>query len=244
MSLGKLSLRILRDTSVNTNKDNNSRNSRITLEEDELADDLEPISRVPKTTIGDVTTSRPTRTLVDDGLEDELSLYALLASNNSDDPTSYSEAINSPNKDEWHASMLSEINDLNKLNTWELVELPKGRTAVKGRWVYKTKRDPYGKLIKFKSRWVAKGFKQVLGLDYDDTFSNTCRPETWRSLFYIAAYKDWEIEQIDVKLAFPNSPIDKEIYVEQPTSFIVKGQEHKVCRLNTALYGLKQASRQ
>ena len=55
---------------------------------------------MPKTTIGDVTTSRPTRTLVDDSLEDELSLYALLASNNSDDPTSYSEAINSPNKDE------------------------------------------------------------------------------------------------------------------------------------------------
>ncbi|CAK1367766.1 unnamed protein product [Cercospora beticola] len=120
--------------------------------------------------------------------------------------------------------MSSEINDLNKLKTWDLVELPKGRTAVKGRWVYKTKRDPYGKLIKFKSRWVAKGFKQ-------------------RALFYLAAYNDWEIEQIDVKLAFPNSPIDKELYIEQPTGFIVKGQEHKVCRLNSALYSLKQATK-
>ena len=91
--------------------------------------------------------------------------------------------------------MASEIKDLEKLNTWTLVDLPKERKALKGRWVYKTKRDPNGNFIKFKSRWVVKGFKQVLGIDFDETFSNTCRPETWRSLFYKAAYFDWEIEQ-------------------------------------------------
>ena len=133
---------------------------------------------MPKLSQGDISTSRPSYTLEDDGLEDELSLYALIASNNSDDPTTYKEAINSPNKEDWLKAMASEISDLNRLKTWDLVDLPKDRTVIKGRWVYKTKRDPYGKLLKFKSRWVAKGFKQVLGLDYDDTFSNTYRPKT------------------------------------------------------------------
>ncbi|CAK1367765.1 unnamed protein product [Cercospora beticola] len=79
-----------RSTSISSN----------TLEGDELVDDLETVSKTPKTTLGDITSSRPTRTLEDDGLDDELSLYALIASNNSDDPTSYTEAINSPNKDD------------------------------------------------------------------------------------------------------------------------------------------------
>ncbi|CAK1360487.1 unnamed protein product [Cercospora beticola] len=68
-----------RSTSISSN----------TLEGDELVDDLETVSKTPKTTLGDITSSRPTRTLEDDGLDDELSLYALIASNNSDDPTSY-----------------------------------------------------------------------------------------------------------------------------------------------------------
>ncbi|CAK1367509.1 unnamed protein product [Cercospora beticola] len=95
------------DTSNNlldpSSRNNDSRSTSIssnTLEGDELVDDLEIVSKAPKTTLEDITSSRPTRTLEDDGLDDELSLYTLIASNNSDDPTSYSEAINSPNKDD------------------------------------------------------------------------------------------------------------------------------------------------
>lgn len=183
-----------------------------------------------------------TQTLVDDGEEDELALLA--NASNLEDPITYKDVLELPNKEDWFKSMQNEMDDLSKLRTWTLVELPKGRTVLKGRWVFKTKRDPYGNLIKLKSRWVAKGFKQVEGLDFDQTFSCTCRPETWRALFYKAAHLNWEIEQWDVKLAFPNSPIDKEIYIEQPHGFIDLDNPNKVCKLNTALYGLKQAARQ
>ncbi|CAK1354284.1 unnamed protein product [Cercospora beticola] len=90
-------------SSNSSSRNDDSRSTSIssnTLEGDELVDDLETVSKTPKTTLGDITSSRPTRTLEDDGLDDELSLYALIASNNSDDPTSYTEAINSPNKDD------------------------------------------------------------------------------------------------------------------------------------------------
>ena len=90
----------LLDSSSRNDDSRSSIASSNTLEGDELVDDLETVSKAPKTTIGDVTSSRPIRTLEDDGLDDELSLYALIASNNSDDPTSYSEAINSPNRDD------------------------------------------------------------------------------------------------------------------------------------------------
>jgi Reverse transcriptase (RNA-dependent DNA polymerase) len=56
--------------------------------------------------------------------------------------------------------------------------------------------------------------------------------------------EDWEIHQIDVKMAFLNGDLDKEIYMQQPEGFITAGQSGKVCRLRKALYGLKQASRQ
>lgn len=105
------------------------------------------------------------RTLLDDGLEDEL---ALLANSSSlEDPITYNDAINSENKGDWQKSMQSEISDLQSLRTWTLVNIPKGRKVLKGRWVFKTKRDPYGKVIKLKSRWVVKGFKQVEGPYYD-----------------------------------------------------------------------------
>jgi hypothetical protein len=55
----------------------------------------------------------------------------------------------------------------------------------------------------------------------------------------LAVLKDWEIHQMDIKLAFLNSLLDEEIYMEQPEGFAVLGQEHKVCLLKKAIYGLK-----
>ena len=184
----------------------------------------------------------PIKTLIDDREEDKLAL-AFLADYSYSNPITYKEAIISIYKDKQLKSIQSKIDNLNKLKTQDLVDLPKDRVALKGRQVYKTKRDPYSNLIKYKSRQVVKGFKQVLGIDFYETFSNTYRSKTWRSLFYKVAYKDLEIEQLDVKLAFLNSPIDKEMFVKQPTSFIDPKYPNRVCCLNIALYSLKQASR-
>ena len=62
-------------------------------------------------------------------------------------------------------------------------------------------------------------------------------------LLAIAAKLDYEIWQMDVKLAFLNGNLQEDIYMRQPEGFIAKGQEHMVCKLQRSIYGLKQASR-
>ena len=80
------------------------------------------------------------------------------------------------------------------------------------------------------------------GLDYDETFSPVARYETIRLLLATAALENWDIEALDVKTTFLYGDLDKEIYMQQPEGFIIKGQENKVYKLKKAIYGLKQAS--
>jgi len=108
--------------------------------------------------------------------------------------------------------------------------------------VFKTKLDKNGFIDKYKARWVAKGFQQKYGIDYIETFSNTVKPMVFRALFALAAFKDLEIQQWDIKSTFPNASIDEEIDVIQPIGF--EENSNQVCLLNKALYGLKQSARQ
>ncbi|PKI79077.1 hypothetical protein CRG98_000558 [Punica granatum] len=92
-------------------------------------------------------------------------------------------------------------------------------------------------------RISCEGYAQVWGVDYSEIFAPVARLDTIRLLFAIATKKSWKIFQLDVKSAFLNGVLEKEIYVEQPEGFAVKGVEDKVYRLIKALYGLKQAPR-
>jgi hypothetical protein len=90
---------------------------------------------------------------------------------------------------------------------------------------------------------VAKGFTQIPGLDFDETFSPIAHFKSLQLLLALATLEDWHIHQMDVKSVFLNSELDEEIYMEQPQGFITSGKETQVCRLKKAIYGLKQASR-
>ena len=94
---------------------------------------------------------------------------------------------------------------------------------------------------RYKARLVTKGYTQVQGIDYEETFSPVAR---YKSIWYLlahAALQDWEIEAMDVKLAYLHGVLEEEIYMEQPEGFVAKGEEDKVCKLVRSLYGLKQA---
>ena len=163
---------------------------------------------------------------------------ALLAAAEYQDPLTFKQAMSSDYADEWRAACQYEIDALAKNRTWDLVDLPTGRKAVKSKWVFKRKADG-----RFRARLVAKGFTQIQGIDYDETFSPVARFESLRLLLALAALSDWEIHQMDVKSAFLNGLLDEEIFMEQPYGFIVPDQSDKVCLLRKAIYGLKQASR-
>ena len=82
---------------------------------------------------------------------------------------------------------------------------------------------------------MAKGFIQIPGIDYNETFSPITHFESLRLLLVLAVLEDWEIHQLDIKLVFLNGVLDEKIYMEQPQGFIIAGQESKVCCLKKAI---------
>jgi hypothetical protein len=90
---------------------------------------------------------------------------------------------------------------------------------------------------------VAKGYAQVAGLDFEETFAPMARLESIRILLAYAAYHSFRLFQMDVKSAFLNGPIKEEVYVEQPPGFEDEWYPDHVCKLSKVLYGLNQAPR-
>ena len=92
-----------------------------------------------------------------------------------------------------------------------------------------------------KARFFAKGYRQVKGIDYQELFAPVVRYDSLRVIISIAAERDLELIQLDVKTAFLNGVIDEEIYITQPESYIQTGYENVVCRMNKGIYGICQA---
>lgn len=99
-----------------------------------------------------------------------------------EEPTSYQEAVASPNKSKWEEAMQAEMRSLERNNVWELVELPEDRKVVGSKWVYKVKVDGDGWFERYKARLVAQGFSQRRGDDYDETFSPVVCMESLRTV--------------------------------------------------------------
>src|ERR1044072_582813 len=173
---------------------------------------------------------------------EEIAAYALLTS--SGDPSTFREALNSPEKDRWMGAMQEEMESLKKNETWDLVPLPKGKKAIGCKWVYKKKPAVSEKeWEKFKARLVAKGYSQQKGVDYDEIFSPVVRHTSIRAVLALVACTDMILEQMDVKTAFLHGNLEEQIYMKQPEGFEETGQG-LVCKLKRSLYGLKQSPRQ
>jgi len=132
---------------------------------------------------------------------------------------------------------------IQKNKTWELVDRPEDRKIIGVKWVFRTKLNADCSINKYKARLLVKGYAQIFGVDYSDTFAPVSRLDTIRLVLAVAAQKGWKVFQLDVKSAFLNGVLQEEIYVEQPEGFVVQGKEDKVYLLKKALYGLKQAPR-
>ena len=159
-------------------------------------------------------------------------------------PRTYSEAIDSPECSQWKEAMNNEINSLKLNDTYDLVLLPQGKKAVGGRWVFSIKDYPDGSEM-FKACFVAKGYTQVKGIDYYDTFSLTAKMTSIRSFIQIDVEHGLCVHQMDVKAAFLNAPIDCDLFIQQPKGYEKYGNNDTpfVCKLKRSLYGLKQSGR-
>ncbi|CAH9131081.1 unnamed protein product [Cuscuta epithymum] len=160
------------------------------------------------------------------------------------EPESFREAQSHQDKSNWWEAMGDEMKSLQKNQTYDLVPLPKGKKALKNKWVFKVKKDVKGNIVKHKARLVVKGFQQKQGIDFDEIFSPVVKMMSIRVVLGLVVSLNLELEQMDVKTAFLHGDLKEEIYMEQPEGFQVPKKEHLVCRLKKSLYGLKQAPRQ
>nr|GEU92584.1 reverse transcriptase domain-containing protein [Tanacetum cinerariifolium] len=84
------------------------------------------------------------------------------------------------------------------------------------KWIYKKKTDTDGKVHIYKARLIAKGCTQIYGVDYEETFSPVADIRAIKILIDIAAYYDYAIWKIGIKIVFLNGFLEEEIYMEQP----------------------------
>lgn len=155
------------------------------------------------------------------------------------EPRTYSEAINSRDAGKWLDAIREELDSIEQNQTWTLVDLPIGKRAIGSKWVFKTKTDVNGIVIRRKARLVAQGFSQKYGVDYDEVFAPVVRSTTLRLLLSVAGAKNYHVKQYDIKSAFLNGKLDDEIYLKPPPGQDTHG---KVYHLKKSLYGLKQAA--
>jgi transposase InsO family protein len=156
------------------------------------------------------------------------------------EPNCFEEA----NKDEfWNKAMDEELDQIEKNDTWELVPRPKNKNVINTKWVFRNKLNEDGQVTRNKSRLVCKGYAQIEGIDFEETFSPVARMEAICLLLAYACSKNVKVYQMDVKSSFLNGELEEEVYIEQPEGFQLSENTDYVCKLKKALYGLKQAPR-
>lgn len=158
------------------------------------------------------------------------------------EPKTFEDAKNWPNAEEWEKSMGEEMQSMKLHQAWDIVPRPQNKNIIGCKWVYKIKKNEKGEITKYKSRLVAKGFAQVKGVDYKETYSPVLMKKSIRILLAVAVDKNYETRHIDVLSAYLNSPIKEEVYMEQPKGYEIGGSSY-VCKLRKSIYGLHQSGR-
>ena len=161
-------------------------------------------------------------------------------------PTSARMALTCPVfSKKWRESMISEVKGKFITNgAWKYVMwIPEGRRCMKGKWIFKIEYNDDESIKRFKARWVACGYSQIEGIDFQEIYSSTLPIACARLFFAAAVVGDWEIEEIDTIKAFTQATFAKgeELYIEQPHFMEVADERVVGCLMLSPLEGTKQA---
>ena len=181
----------------------------------------------------------------DNDVEDVYAMVAGVSEAEGLDPSTVSEARTRSDWPRWEVAINAELKSLDDTRTWNVVKCPNGVNIVGNKWVFKIKRNAAGEIKKYKACLVAKGYSQVQGVDYDDTYTPIARLSSLCTILVIAAHNDWDVEVFDFHLAFLNGKLSKgeDIYMQLPEGYTTSGKyTQPVTKLNVALYGSKQGT--
>ncbi len=147
---------------------------------------------------------------------------------------------------QWKLAFRSELNAHIKNDIFILKTSSSNRRILSTRWVTIIKRELKEEMIKYKARWVCKRFHQKQRIDYDEIFASMIRVTIIKMLLTLTVKYDYEVEQMNVIIAFLEAHLKKEIWVQQSSKFEQKesNETFLACCLNKTLYELKQTSRE
>jgi len=210
-----------------------------------------------------VTPGSPEGTMPEGEPQGESTLYITLDSNNADfifhtnfnhdiaaaleevqdDPKTLHEARSQSDWQRWKEAMEKEMDTLQKAGTWATVPQPCDKNIIGSKWVFHVKHKADGSINKYKAWLVAKGFTQVYGIDYFDTYLPVAKLSSIHLILALAARHDWEVESFDFNGAYLNGELsdEEEIFMQEPPGYETKEGGPSIKWLLKLLYGLKQA---
>jgi hypothetical protein len=173
-----------------------------------------------------------------------------MAATNDPDTLYYHEAMKAPDKAEFIKSMHEEVQGQIDNKVYSPVlrsSVPKHVKVLPAVWAMRRKRKSNtGKVYRYKSRLNIGGHKQQEGIDYDQTYSPVVTWPSIRMLLTLTLINHWATRQIDYIQAYPQAPIERNMYMEIPKGFnIIDGDPEGdyVLQLHQNIYGQKQAGR-
>ncbi|CEH16360.1 retrotransposon ty1-copia subclass [Ceraceosorus bombacis] len=161
------------------------------------------------------------------------------------EPRSYKEAMASVNAQHWKDAMATEISNLKRAQSFEVVDNPTTHAPVSVRWVCKVKRDHHGEVIRYGARLVARGDQQTDGIDYEEIFAPVSKLASIRIFIALVASWKWFMVSFDFVCAFLNAPLETEVFCKIPEGAPPDcgDQRTQSWSLKRSLYGLKQSGR-
>jgi hypothetical protein len=111
-------------------------------------------------------------------------------------------------------SMNEELDQIEKNETWEFVPRPTNKNVIGSKWVYKSNMNEQGNIVRNKAILVCKGYAQIEGLYFDETFAPIERLEDIRMFLAYVCHKQFKFYQMDVKSTFLNGDLKEEFYME------------------------------
>ena len=157
-------------------------------------------------------------------------------------PKRFSDAIKGDFKVYWLEAIEKEIQNLTEHSVFTWVQRPPGKHLIDSNWAWKVKANDKGQVSKFKARLVARGFRQIYGVDYVDTMSPVGKLTTFRILIAEAAHRGMDFSFVDIRSAYLEAELKIKQYMTPPKG-VTPPSPGMVMRLDRGLYGLRQSGK-
>ena len=156
----------------------------------------------------------------------------------SEDNPNWRQAMNGPFREEYWEAACKEVETLEFMDDWEVVDRTPDMNVIDSIWAFRLKRFPDGMIKKFKAQFCARGDQQLAGVDFFETYAPVVQWTTVQLMLILEILLNLKSKQGDVTAAFLHADLgeDEKVYVEMPLGFRKKG---KVLSLKKTLYGLR-----